>query len=207
MDPENTERTPVLPPRSAGELRSWRSQVRTRFIVERSALAPSAHTAAGVSIFERITFAAPQIWTQTVGLYWPMKGEIELAAIAERIRRAGGRTALPVVVRRNSPLEFHLWDADAILTRDACGIPCPLRGIAVIPDVLLVPVIGFDNACYRLGYGGGYYDRTLAPLLRRPLMIGIGFELGHLGTIFPQPFDIPLDFILTEQTVHARPQD
>jgi 5-formyltetrahydrofolate cyclo-ligase len=181
--------------------------MRTRFILERLALGSSAHAAASLSIFNQIALTFPRIWTQTVGLYWPLKSEIALAEVVDRIRREGGRTALPVVVRKSDPLEFHLWDTEAVLTCDACGIPCPPQGVAVHPDVLLVPVIGFDTACYRLGYGGGYYDRTLATLSPRPLTIGIGFELGHLDTVFPQPFDIPLDFILTGQTVHSRPQD
>ena len=207
MDLVNAERTPLLPPSSARELRVWRSQLRTRFVLERSALGPSAHTAASVSILNQITIAFPRIWTETVGLYWPMQGEIALAGVVDRIRREGGRTALPIVVRKSNPLEFHLWNKEAIFTRDACGIPCPPRGVAVHPATLLVPVVGFDNACYRLGYGGGYYDKTLAMLSPRPLTIGIGFERGHLDTIFPQPFDIPLDFVLTEQTVHSRPQE
>ncbi len=66
------------------------------------------------------------------------------------------------------------------------------------PDVLIVPLLGFDSMCYRLGYGGGFYDRTLRTALRRPVTIGVGFELARLDTIQPQPYDVPMDLILTE---------
>jgi 5-formyltetrahydrofolate cyclo-ligase len=76
-----------------------------------------------------------------------------------------------------------------------------------MPDVLLVPLVGFDAACYRLGYGGGYYDRSLASMSKRALAIGVGFSGGRLETIHPQPFDIPMDYILTDDaTVRRTPQ-
>ena len=81
-----------------------------------------------------------------------------------------------------------------------CGnIPAPADGPSVTPDVLLVPLVGFDAGGYRLGYGGGYYDRSLAARTPRPLAIGIGFEISRLATIHPQPHDIPMDAIVTER--------
>ncbi len=84
------------------------------------------------------------------------------------------------------------------------GTVHPAEGLAVEPDVLIVPVVGFDGGCYRLGYGGGYYDRTLSAPLYKPLTIGVGFEIGRLETIYPQPYDVALDFILTENETIQR---
>jgi 5-formyltetrahydrofolate cyclo-ligase len=74
-----------------------------------------------------------------------------------------------------------------------------VEGDAVLPDVLLAPLVGFDAGGYRLGYGGGYYDRTLAALPERPLVVGVGFETSGMETIHPQPHDIPMDLIVTER--------
>ena len=72
------------------------------------------------------------------------------------------------------------------------------------PSIVLAPLVGFDAACYRLGYGGGYFDRTLAALVPRPLAIGIGFAIQELETIHPQPFDVPMDLIVTEAGTRRR---
>ncbi|MEZ5592020.1 MAG: 5-formyltetrahydrofolate cyclo-ligase [Gammaproteobacteria bacterium] len=81
----------------------------------------------------------------------------------------------------------------------------PKKREVVEPDVLLVPLVGFDDKAYRLGYGGGYFDRTIAAMRQRPLAIGIGYELARLNTIYPQPHDIPMDAIVTEQGLFRRP--
>lgn len=78
------------------------------------------------------------------------------------------------------------------------NIPVPADGIDVLPDIVVSPVVGFDPACYRLGYGGGFYDRTLAAMARRPLVIGVGFAMLAVTTIHPLPHDIPMQFIVTE---------
>jgi 5,10-methenyltetrahydrofolate synthetase len=73
-----------------------------------------------------------------------------------------------------------------------------------MPQAVLAPLVGFDRQCYRLGYGGGYFDRTLAALAPRPLAIGVGFEMSQMETIFPQSFDIPMDLIVTEARIRHR---
>ena len=84
------------------------------------------------------------------------------------------------------------------LDRGVWNIPIPSERALVEPTVLLVPLLGFDAAGYRLGYGGGYYDRTLAASAPRPFTIGVGHEFGRLQSIYPQSHDIPLDVIVTE---------
>jgi 5,10-methenyltetrahydrofolate synthetase len=80
----------------------------------------------------------------------------------------------------------------------------PEKREIVTPSVVLAPVVGFDRDCYRLGYGGGYFDRTLAALSQKPLAIGVGFELQELETIYPQSFDVPMDLIVTETGARRR---
>ncbi|MGB5066887.1 MAG: 5-formyltetrahydrofolate cyclo-ligase, partial [Albidovulum sp.] len=109
----------------------------------------------------------------------------------------GARFCLPVVVKKAAPLIFRDWSEDDALERGVWNIPIPPASAAeVIPDVVISPVVGFDAQNYRLGYGGGFYDRTLAGLRNlghKPRVIGVGFELQRIATIFPQPYDIALD--------------
>ncbi|MGH6741178.1 MAG: 5-formyltetrahydrofolate cyclo-ligase, partial [Bradyrhizobium sp.] len=83
-------------------------------------------------------------------------------------------------------------------------IPYPASGEPVKPSILLIPVVGFDEAGYRLGYGGGFYDRTIATYTEKPLCVGNGFELGRLATIYPLPHDIPMDYVVTERGLYRR---
>jgi 5-formyltetrahydrofolate cyclo-ligase len=69
---------------------------------------------------------------------------------------------------------------------------------------VLAPLVGFDRECYRLGYGGGYFDRTLGALSPRPMAVGVGFELSKIDTIYPQPFDMPMDIVVTEAEIRHR---
>ena len=81
------------------------------------------------------------------------------------------------------------------------NIPVPAEGIEVLPDIVVSPVVGFDPACYRLGYGGGFYDRMLATLEPRPFTVGLGFSNGFLPDFEPESHDLPLDAILNDNGV------
>jgi 5,10-methenyltetrahydrofolate synthetase len=110
----------------------------------------------------------------------------------------GARVALPVVVTPAAPLVFRPWTPDCRMVKGFWKIPVPAEGPEVAPDVTLAPVVGWDDAGFRLGYGGGYFDRTLAALDPRPFVIGVGLEAAKVPTIFPQPHDIAMDAIVTE---------
>jgi 5,10-methenyltetrahydrofolate synthetase len=103
-----------------------------------------------------------------------------------------------VVIRKGWPLEFRRWRPGEALERGFWNIPVPANGPAVLPDVLVAPLVGFDGEHYRLGYGGGFYDRTIAAAQNHPQVIGVGFEHCRLPTIYPQPHDIRMDAIVTD---------
>jgi 5-formyltetrahydrofolate cyclo-ligase len=134
-----------------------------------------------------------------LGIYWPFRGEIDVRELAHRHIEAGGIVALPVVVEKAAPVEFWRWRPDVPMSRGLFNIPIPGERDVVAPDVLIVPLVGFDGAGYRLGYGGGYYDRTLAASQPRPRTIGIAFAESELATIHPQPHDIPMSRIVTDR--------
>jgi 5-formyltetrahydrofolate cyclo-ligase len=131
-----------------------------------------------------------------------MKGEIDLVGLLRDLAPEIREAALPVVVEKRRPLEFwRFTPRSKLVNRGPWHIPSPAERNLVEPDVFIVPLIGFDAAGYRLGYGGGYYDRTLATRAQRALVIGVGHELGRLPTIHPQPHDIPMHAIVTELEV------
>ncbi|MGH9552936.1 MAG: 5-formyltetrahydrofolate cyclo-ligase [Terriglobales bacterium] len=143
----------------------------------------------------------PELRAACIGFYWPFKGEIDFRPLVCSLLSLGAEAALPVVTEKRQPLEFWSWRPRMKLQRGIWNIPIPGERCTVQPTVLLVPLVGFDRAGYRLGHGGGYYDRTLASLVQKPLSIGVGYDLGRLQTIHPQPHDIPMDAIVTERGV------
>ena len=137
----------------------------------------------------------------TIGVYWPFRGEPDLGRLIDSVIRRGGICALPVVIARGTPLEFRVWAPGAPLERGIWNIPVPATGGTVAPDVVVAPVVGFDRACFRLGYGGGYFDRTLAAMPKKPRAFGVGYAQAAIPTIYPQPHDIPMDAVVTESGV------
>ena len=106
--------------------------------------------------------------------------------------------ALPVIVGKQAPMAFHRWHADMPMQEGAFRIAVPAQMEVVTPDLLLVPCVGYDAQCYRLGYGGGFYDRTLAAMSPRPATLGIALSCTGIDALPIEPHDIPLDGILTE---------
>lgn len=140
--------------------------------------------------------------------YWPMKREPDLRPVLADLHRAGVTIALPVVETRAASLVFRRWTPGTRMVRGDWNIPVPPPEAEVLtPDIALAPCLGWDGACFRLGWGGGYFDRTLAAFVARPLTLGIALSAARLPTIFPQPHDIPLDLILTEDGVAAERTD
>src|SRR5262249_7745169 len=140
----------------------------------------------------------------TLGIYWAIKGEIETCHWAAQFSNSRGvRTALPVVVKPNSPLEFWQWHMGDPLRPGFWKIPIPASRVPVDPTAVVIPLVGFCGL-YRLGYGGGYFDRTLAARAPRPTAIGIGYEVCRLDNFTPPPHDIPMDFIVTDRTISSR---
>jgi 5-formyltetrahydrofolate cyclo-ligase len=138
----------------------------------------------------------------TVGFYWPMRGEFDPRFAIRVWRQSGARAALPVVRAKDMPLEFREWWPGVASRPGVYGLPEPQGTATLRPDVLLIPPVGFDAAGFRLGYGGGFYDRTLAAMDPPPLKIGVGYELSRLGSIGPLPHDLPLDIVFTEKGVY-----
>jgi 5,10-methenyltetrahydrofolate synthetase len=194
----------VPPPTDWPQLREWRRGERRRLIAAREAVDPAARHDWNTAITATLLAAFGALARCVVGFCWPIRGEFDARHAMRQWRERGAVTALPCVVAPGTPLAFRAWRPGMALARGTMDIPYPASGAPVVPDAAVVPVNGFDAGGYRLGYGGGYFDRTLAQLERRVVAIGVGAESARLETIGPQPHDIPMDFIVTETAVYAR---
>jgi A/G-specific adenine glycosylase len=159
------------------------------------------------AISDNLKQGFPQLQSSCVGSYWPHAGEYDPLALMQWLNKQGATLALPKVLASSEPLEFVAWWPGVPMKNDAYGIPVPDNSQAVIVDVVLIPMLGFDAGGFRLGYGSGYFDRTLGSLDPRPLTIGIAFEVLRVPTIFPQLHDIAMDYVVTEQAIYYRQQD
>lgn len=180
------------------DIRQWRRARRAELISGRMRVPQGERPAIRAAVISMVKEHVPELKSARIGFYWPFKAEIDLRSLVRELEAAGAELALPVVVEKNRPLEFWAWHSRMKLSRGVWNIPVPDVRSVVEPTALLVPLLGFDGEGYRLGYGGGYYDRTLAVMMPRPVTIGVSYELGRLPTIYPQPHDIPLDAIVTE---------
>lgn len=188
----------VDPFEGKGGLKPWRKAERERLIAARLALSADVRTAHAAIITEKLDAMVADVRQKVIAIYWPFRGEPDLRGWAGAMSDRGATIALPVVVEKAAPLVFRSWKAGEKLEKGVWNIPIPAEGAEVIPDVVISPVVGFDDGNFRLGYGGGFYDRTLAALARRPVVIGVGYELQRIATIHPQLHDIAMDVVLTE---------
>ena len=191
------------PPTSADwqDVRRWRKARREHLIASRVAFTVQERAAHLAAVKNSLVKALGRDFRGVLGFYWPFKGEYDPRPLVRELHATGVRLALPVVIEKARPLVFRPWWPGAPMAAGIWNIPAPASGEPIIPDTLLVPLVGFDQDGFRLGYGGGYYDRTLAALSPRPRTIGIGHEFSNLPTIHPQPHDIPMDVIVTEMRI------
>jgi 5-formyltetrahydrofolate cyclo-ligase len=181
----------------SGVLR-WRKAERKRLLDERLALAQHDREARSSRIASMLDVTISDYSGRIIGTYWPFRGEPDLRKWGTQVVERGGRIALPVIIQKGWPLEYRIWMPGDPLERGALNILVPAQGPCVQPDIVIAPVVGFDEARYRLGYGGGFFDRTLAIMKRKPLIIGVGYAQSRIPTIYPQPHDIPMDVIVTD---------
>ena len=139
---------------------------------------------------------------KNVGGYFPINSEIGCLDILEKLERNNFKISLPVT-KKNNNMDFYQWSFNDSLKVSYRGIPEPAKKKKVYPDILIVPLVAFDKDKYRLGYGGGFYDRYIYKILKlkKVLTIGFGFSFQELKKIPINKFDQKLDLILTDKGV------
>jgi 5,10-methenyltetrahydrofolate synthetase len=184
------------------EIKAWRKARRAELIAARGAFPAGERQAWSERIAASLEAGIPVPSGAVVGYCWPHRSEFDARFVVRRWRERGATAALPEVVDKRGPLRFSRWWPGAPMRPGVYDIPVPDGTGAVEPDIAIVPMNGFDAQGYRLGYGGGYFDRTLAALGRRVIAVGVSFEALRLPTIYPQPHDIPMDIVVTEAGIH-----
>lgn len=196
FDPDHVD------PQQATDVARWRRAERVRLLAERAALSVAARQSAAQAIASHLDQLLSARFASLQGLiisgWWPIKAELDLRFWLAGLAAKGATAALPVILTPKAPLSFRAWTPETRMERGFWNIPIPADGPEIAPQITLSPLVGWDGAGFRLGYGGGYFDRTLASLTPSPIAIGIGLDAARLSTIFPQPHDIPMDYIVTE---------
>ncbi len=184
------------------DVAAWRRARRKELIAQRQAIDPTLRARWDEVLEGHLQALFDGFSPGVVSFYWPFGGEFDARKLMARLGDQGWVLSLPVILERNTPMIFHSWTPDCpMVPGKIWGIPVPAGGTLVEPDIVLAPLVGFDAAKFRLGQGGGYFDRTLGGMARRPIAIGVGYELGAMHTIHPQPFDVPMDVIVTNAGV------
>lgn len=176
----------------------FRAALRREKLAARLALDPAAHAALSAGLEQHLAALLSPLQPQILAFCAPVRGEFDARPLVSRLIDRGWQAAMPVVTAADAPMSFHAWTPSSEMGADRYGIPIPQDGAVLIPDIVLLPLVAFDAQGFRLGYGGGCFDRTLAAMVPRPQAIGVGFELGQVPDIRPQPHDIGLDAVVTE---------
>ena len=188
----------AVDPQTAIDVTRWRKSKRQELIAARLAIPVAERTRIADDIAQKLNDLITFDKNTVISLYWPFRGELDLRGWMRSAYDRGARIALPVVVAKAQPLLFREWTPDGKLERGVWNIPVPAEGtVELVPNVVISPLVGFDPENYRLGYGGGFFDRTLAAMTTPRTVIGVGYNSSALSTIYPQPYDIPMDRILT----------
>ncbi|KJS21580.1 MAG: hypothetical protein VR78_00050 [Hoeflea sp. BRH_c9] len=186
----------VVDPQTWKDVSVFRKAERARLYALRKQLAPDDRAEMAQRVSAQLDDLLGDISGRTIAVYWPIRGELNLRHWMEAASHRGARIALPVVIGKDQPVEFHRWTPDCAMAKGIWNIPVPADAQPVQPDVVIVPLLGVDAQGYRLGNGGGYYDRTLVRLPGDLLTIGVGQPFARIKTIFPMPWDIAMKTIV-----------
>jgi 5-formyltetrahydrofolate cyclo-ligase len=194
--------TMTLPFKLSIEPSRDKAQLRRQLQAERQSLVDRHQRSVHLQEVLRVWLVGRQ--ESSIGAYWPIKGEFDSLPALYRWSEAYDhrRIGLPVINRATKQLSFHVWYPGCEMEEDAFGIPKPKDTEQFAPQMLLVPCVGFGPGGLRLGYGGGFYDRTLAAIAPPPITVGVGYAHGFVPWLEAEPHDVPLDVILTEDGVH-----
>ncbi|WP_127753963.1 5-formyltetrahydrofolate cyclo-ligase [Devosia sp. 1566] len=166
----------------------------------RRAALPAGERAQAAESVTQLFFSEPRFGlAQVIAGYWPLVDELDCRPILLRLLDDGRTVVLPAIVRPHGPLQMRVWEPDAPLYPAGFGTLAPSElAPHAHPDLVLVPLLGFDGLGTRLGYGGGYYDRSFAEREGRPLMVGVAYSVQEFDAIPRDEHDIALDAVITE---------
>ncbi|MBY0500192.1 MAG: 5-formyltetrahydrofolate cyclo-ligase [Nitrosomonas sp.] len=179
-------------------LSEWKKHQRKRLISARENIPEKTHWEWSQAISGNLMQKLPHPQKMIIGIYCPFRGEYDPRSIARYLIQNGATLALPEIIGKDTPLCFREWSIDTPMKNGAYDIPIPVDTQIVRPDAVIIPMVGFDQRGYRLGYGSGFFDRTLASYQRQPLSLGVAFEMQRLEDTYPQAHDIAMHYVITE---------
>jgi 5-formyltetrahydrofolate cyclo-ligase len=152
---------------------------------------------------EALLLARVEQWLHTVevsrlAFFWPTRGEPDLSGLVQRWLHGGPQRIAALPVMEGELLRFAPWSPGTVLISGPFDVQIPQTEERIDPQLLLIPCVGIDRRRYRLGYGGGYYDRTVPQMSPRPITAGIGFDSARIESIDPKPHDMQLDVAITD---------
>ena len=187
-------------PHSFPDLDAAKRAARAHALAVRAAIDPARLAAAGAALAGHVLRDCKPPQGAVVAGVWPLEGEVDLRPLLRALHQRGHIVVLPVTPPRGQPLTFRRWRPGDALLRERFGTLRP-TGEVLVPDFLLVPLLAFDRRPYRLGYGGGYYDRTLAALPPGRFALGFGLAAQQVDAVPSGPNDVALDAIATEHGI------
>jgi 5-formyltetrahydrofolate cyclo-ligase len=184
-------------------MQQWKQQQRQRLLTERANISKKERAQFQTSVLSSLKLYLDKLSPSTLALYWPIKGELDCLCLAPALIEGGWKLVIPVMDTKSKHLNFASWSPEMEMEMGDWNIPVPKVCDWLQPDIFLIPLVGFDKQNFRLGYGGGYYDRTLAEVNKSVTTVGIGFDMGRFESIHPHQYDIPMDIILTESGLQS----
>ncbi|MDR3473212.1 MAG: 5-formyltetrahydrofolate cyclo-ligase [Devosia sp.] len=179
-----------------------KAALRVRARAQRAAIAPAAKEDAARAAADAFLAGVPLSPSDIVAGYWPIREEFDCKPLLTKLMDSLQPVCLPVVLGEGQPLDMRLWEQGAPLYPSGFGTLAPSEiAPRAEPDIVVMPLLAFDKVGTRLGYGGGYYDRTFAGMKKRPRLIGFAFSAQELPTIPREPHDLPLDAVVTEKGI------
>ena len=138
-----------------------------------------------------------------IAAYMPIRTEVSPLPAMTKAHGRGQRVCVPVVIEAGAPLEFHEWTPQAEMVEGAFGAMIPKDAVILLPDIIIAPLVAFDMSGYRLGYGGGFYDRSLEQLseIKKVQVVGFAYSAQELMMVPREETDYPLDAIITERGI------
>lgn len=181
------------------QIEQAKASLRAQAHVQRAALSANVRADAAKTVCNLFFDGIRLSYGDVVAAYWRIRDELDCQPILVRLMDSYQPVVLPVVMGAGLPLELRVWEQGASLYEAGFGTLAPAEAAPQAePDVVLMPLLGFDAKGTRLGYGGGYYDRTLARLRKRPRLVGLAFAAQELKDIPRAEHDMPLDAVITE---------
>ncbi|MCF6343581.1 MAG: 5-formyltetrahydrofolate cyclo-ligase [Devosiaceae bacterium] len=179
-----------------------KSELRNEAKAKRAALSSNFMLQAANQAAEIFLQNIPLEKVNVIAAYYAMNNELKILPLVEKLWAKNKQICLPSVIENNQPMIFRAWQRGDELIDGAHNIKVPDENAPIlVPDIIIMPLVAFDKKGNRLGYGKGYYDRTIAQMDKKPLLVGYAYSVQEVEKIEHESHDVPLDYLVSEKEV------